>query len=824
MARPIATHNVAYRVRRLRTQRGWSAQKLADHCRGVLTRSTIAKIESGVRQAVTVEELAVLAVALGVDETALLAEPTAAERLGDALVETRRAAKISVPQLADRAHVGTDLITAIERVGRIPAWATVSALVEAMNADVGEFRRLWEAADAPGGKRLGPSLAIVSVAPQQLPPPTRTFVGRTRELGVLDGAFAEQFDHPGASPVICVLSGTGGVGKTSLALAWAHRNRKKFRDGCLYVDLHGFDSHQPASALSAMHTFLFGLGIPDAAIPDDLSSVQSLYRTVVAEKRILVVLDNAQDASQVTPLLPGGELCFTVVTSRQQLSTLVADYGAVNITVGELSVPDSVDLLKKRIGREFDDLESLLLERIARLCTGLPLALNIVGAQAAMNVYPLTELVDRLRAPDNRLDALEGADFNLRSVLGASYETLDDDSARLFRLLGLVPGTAFDRFDASALADTTPDVAGKLLEGLLRSSLIEASTAGKFQMHELLRIYAGDRLEYEESEEVRHSALARFFSYLLSTASDADRHLDSYWEPLGAAEEVSVASRRFFGQRDAADWFASKLDVLLASIRIAAASGFHQFAWQLAAVLTTFMYRQVRWSQWSEILETAAESARILEDAAAEARINRILGTANARLGRFGEARELQERALENYRQLGDRDGQAHTLLMLCRLFNWQGRYRDARRCAAEALEIYTAIDHHGRARAMIDLARSQSNLGEFAKSIVLATDALEQCQREGDRDGECTALALLGDVRYRMGDFSQSVDAYRLAVVLWQAIGDGYQEAETLIRLSESLVAVGDDTAAHSARRNADALLDRIGIPLESRKRLKLR
>ncbi|WP_419198086.1 tetratricopeptide repeat protein [Nocardia vinacea] len=804
----------------MRTQHGWTAQQLADRCGDVLTRSTIAKIESGVRQAVTVEQLAVLARAFAVQEAELLTPPNATEELADALMALRRSARKSTRRLAADTKISPQTVTRIDAADRLPEWSIVERLVEALGGDVSEFNALWRRAKET--QAPAPSLPStgIDIAPQQLPPATRAFVGRHHELAMLDALLSGS----ASGPLVCVISGIGGVGKTALAVTWAHSARKRFPDGCLYVDLHGFDPNEPTSPVSALNLFLLGLGIPGAAIPTDVQAMSGLYRSIVANKRILVVLDNARDAQQVAPLLPAGDSCVTVVTSRQQLPSLAADYGATNVNLSVLPSDEAVALLVRRMAKEDIERESAEIQELAHLCAGLPLALNIVGAQAAMRLYPLTELVDRLRQADNRLDVLEVGDFNLRAALAASYQSLDSNSARLFRLLGLVPSTGFDRYDAAALCGAGMAEVTPLLERLLQASLIESSAPGRFHMHELLWLYAQDRVHAEESEQSRREALNRMLDYLLHTASLADSRLDSYWEPIALDPPTSgTISRTITDQADAVAWFAAELDNLLTAIRLAATHSFLKHAWQLAAVLTTFMYRQVRWHQWTDMLQIAADSARLLEDAAAEARINRILGTAYARLGRYEQAREVHERALATFRTLGDTSGQANTLLMLCRLFNWQGLHEKALECADEALRLYEQTNHPGQARAMIDLGRSNAFLQRYDEATDLAERALVQCREGSDLDGECTALALLGDVHYQVGDFTGAAEAYNSALRLWRTIGDRYQEAETLVRLADSYDSAGEAAAAAESRRDAERLFTTIGLSPQTQQRLKL-
>ncbi|WP_228001753.1 helix-turn-helix domain-containing protein [Nocardia australiensis] len=826
MGRQITTHHVAYRVRRLRAQRGWSAQQLADRCGDTLTRSTIAKIESGVRQTVKVEELEALAHAFGVDEAELLSPPTPAEELSDAVTSLRRSVELSTQQLAVKADVSPQVIALLGVGEQLPDWSTLRNVIEALGGDVAEFHSLWRRADTARHSEPLPQQTqqtSLRVVPQQLPPPSRSFVGRSDELARLD-SMLDQLGEPGQGPVVCVISGIGGVGKTALAVTWAHRIRDRFPDGCLYVDLQGLDVEETTSPAAALDLFLFGLGVPGTAIPSDTRSMAALYRSIVADKRMLVVLDNARDAKQVAPLLPSGGECAAVITSRQQLPVLIADYGAIQVTLGALPLDEAIMLLEARFGASHVDEESAHVAELARLCAGLPLALNIVGAQVAMRLYPVAELVDRLGPTDNRLDALEVGDFDIRAALAASYQSLDGYSARLFRLLGLVPGTSFDRYDAAALCGVKPTEANALLERLLQASLVESSVPGRFHMHELLRLYSQDQVQEQDSDQDRRDALHRLLDYFLHTASVADRLLDSYWEPITLDPlVVGAVARDVADQDDAVTWFTGELDNLLPAIRIANTHGFHKHAWQLAAVLTTFMYRQVRWRQWTDMLNAAVDSASRLGDREALARINRILGTAYARRELYEQAQNAHEQALETFRQLGDLSSQAHTLLMLCRLFNWQRRHSKAKECAAEALRLYEEIDHPGRARAMIDLGRSYARLLEYEKASELANQALLLCQNNNDGDGECTALALLGDVHYDLGHYSFAVEDYSAALELWRAIGDRFQEAETLVRLADSLTNAGDVAASQNARSEAETLFDAIGLPQATQQRLRL-
>jgi tetratricopeptide (TPR) repeat protein/transcriptional regulator with XRE-family HTH domain len=794
---------------------------LADRCADILTRSTIAKIESGVRQALTVDEASALARAFEITDSELLAPASPIEELVDAITSLRRKAGLTPRQLANLTPITAHEINEIDLAETLPEWKTVQTLVEALDGDVDRLRAIWQRASSttPGSAR--PSSDTVRVPPQQLPPATRSFVGRTNELAALDRALRDA-SGPGHGATICTISGIGGIGKTALAINWANLARHHFPDGCLYADLRGADPDRTISHDDVLRQFLIGLGIPPSAITPDTNSMIGLYRSVVADRRLLVVLDDARDAADVAALLPTGDRCVALITSRTRMSTMSSDYGATDITLSELSGADSETLLRTQIGDKVESDPSDI-SQLAALCAGLPLALNAIGAMASTGLYSVADLIALLHEEENRLSLFDLGDYSLRAALTTSYEALPRNAGRLLRLLALLPGSRFDRYLAASVLGVRVQAVTPMLRVLLQAHLIETTTPGRFHMHELIRVFAKELALQEESEASVKMATNRALDYLIHTAADADRNLDAFWEPIELEPPIDgVAYREISDQDVASQWFHDEIEMLIASIHLAAARGFGDHAWKLAVFVTTYLYREVQWRKWTDVLIVALDLTRSLGNPEAEARVYRILGTAYARLRAFDEAQEMQTEALRLFRQLGDINSEAHTLLMLSRNYNWHGDYPAALERSAEALALYRSIDHPGQARAMIDLGRSHAHLREHADALELAQQALSLCQVSSDRDGECSAWALLGDVHFGAGSFIEAISAYEQALALWRSIGDQIQEAETLVRLADSFQASGNTASAEAARCDARKLLEKIGLPQDAQQHLR--
>ena len=440
---------------------------------------------------------------------------------------------------------------------------------------------------AAGQHRQAPALS--PLVPRQLPGVTRHFVGRETELGVLTRLVV---DFSGTGPIIAALTGTAGSGKTTLAVQFARQVAGQFPDGQLYVDLRGFDPvDPPMTATAAIRGFLDVLAKPGPAIPAEVSGQAALYRTALATKRMLIVLDNARDAAQVRPLLPGGAGCLVIVTSRSQLTSLVATEGALPLTLSLFTTDEAHELIARYAQAEPAHDEPRAAELLVRFCAGLPLALAVAAARAATHPgLPLAALVEELR--DARpLDALDGGDLasNVRDAFSWSYRALSPSAARTFRLLGLHPGPDISVRTAVSLAGIPARRARSDLSELLRVHLVTEHAPGRYTVHKLLHAYAVEQAHAEESSAEQHAAFRRMLDHYLHSGYAAALQLNPgrRWPAL-LSVAPGVRPERLTGYAQAVSWFEAEYPILPAVISQAADVGLRPHAGLLAWVLRAY--------------------------------------------------------------------------------------------------------------------------------------------------------------------------------------------------------------------------------------------
>jgi hypothetical protein len=436
------------------------------------------------------------------------------------------------------------------------------------------------------------------VTPRQLPGVISGFAGRGAELDALNVMLAGRTDV-GGTIVISAVDGTAGIGKTALAVHWAHNVADRFPDGQLYVNLRGFDPVGPPLASSdAVRGFLDAFEVPSERIPVSLDAQAALYRSLLAGRRVLVVLDNARDSDQVRPLLPGSAGSLVLVTSRPRLTELIAAEGAHPLTVNLMPVADARQLLAHRLGPGRVEAEPEAVRDIIAMCVRLPLALSIVAARAAAHpTFPMAALAAELREARGSLEAFTDGDLgtDLRAVFSWSYQGLSKSAAPLFRMLGLYPGTAIGAPAAASLAALPLQQARNLLAELARAHLVEEQAPGRFSFHDLLRAYASELAQAYESDTERHSAVRRVLDHYLHTAHGAvrffhprmDLHIRTPLEagvvPEAFADPESEAARA---------WFETEYPVFMDVIRLAVAGGWDTHAWQFSVVLEEYLDRQ----------------------------------------------------------------------------------------------------------------------------------------------------------------------------------------------------------------------------------------
>ncbi|GIG87735.1 AfsR/SARP family transcriptional regulator [Plantactinospora endophytica] len=647
--------------------------------------------------------------------------------------------------------------------------------------------------------------------PEQLPLAVSGFVGRNAELASLHRLLRTEAQEPRVA--ISTVSGMAGVGKTALALHWAHRVAGHFPDGQLYVNLRGYDDADVVSPADALLGFLEALGVPHARIPSSMEARSGLYRSLLASRRMLVVLDNARDSAQVRPLLPGAGGCLVVVTSRDQLSGLVAVECAVPLTLDVLTDEESLSLLGSRLGSHRLVAEPTAAADIIAATGRLPLALSMVAARIATHPsFPLDAFAAELHAAEARLDALANGDA--RRVFSWSYLALGRESARLFRLLGLHPGPDLTTDSAAALAGVSVPAVVPPLRELTRLHLLTEHLPGRYAFHDLLRGYAAELVESAEHTDEQVATRRRLYDHYLHNAYPAALLLQPQWAPIDPVPPLPTQARRAATDHDTAlAWFAAERRVLLRLVVQAAETGFEAYAWQIAWTLNTFLAPRGLWQEQLASQQVALAAAEKIDDVAGQAATNRLLARAFTRLGQHDTAEYRLRRALEFHERLGDPTGQAQTLHNYCELSYLLGRPDEALAHAREALRLYRlAGNGSGEARTLNAIGWLYASTGDYTQAIASCTEALAQQRHSGDRNGQAATLDSLGFAYDRLGDHDRALRCYEQAIGLFRDSADRYHEAETLIRLGDTREAIADLPGAANAWRRAAQIYDELG------------
>jgi transcriptional regulator with XRE-family HTH domain len=531
----------------------------------------------------------------------------ARDGFGEMVRGRRVAAGLTQEELAERSGLGVRTISDIER-GRIgrPHRRSVNLLCKALGLAWPGRARVESAApgegEAPaatlphrGGYAGGAQL--LPVVPRQLPTAIRHLAGRADQLSVLDGLLDRLDGTAGAgatagtegTTLISAISGTAGVGKTALAVHWAHRVAGRFPDGQLYVNLRGFDpSGAPLAPAEAIRGFLDAFGMAAERIPASPDAQAALYRSLLAGRRMLIILDNARDEAQVRPLLPGSAPCLVVVTSRRQLAGLAATDCAHLLNVDVLTHAEADEMLSRRLGPDLVDGESAAVAELIGLCARLPLALAIVAARhAARPARPLRALVEELRPAQDRLTVLDATDVadavtSVRAVFSWSYQSLTQPAARMFRLLAVHPGPDITTAAAASVAGVSPKRARQVLTELVLANLLAEHADGRYTCHDLLRAYAAEQASCSDSDADRRAAMHRMLDHYLHTAFGAALLLDQVDPDARPAALVpGVVPEELADRREAYAWFEAERPVLSAAIRQATRHGFDGHAWHL---------------------------------------------------------------------------------------------------------------------------------------------------------------------------------------------------------------------------------------------------
>jgi len=674
--------------------------------------------------------------------------------------------------------------------------------------------------EQPDARDTGPAPSgqVSQAAPAQLPRDLPNFAGRKADLEfVLTGFTGED-----EASSVTVIAGMAAVGKTTLAVHAAHLMADRFPDGQLYVDLHGFDRSGVAlSQQDAIRQLLAGLGVPPERIPAEAEAQVGLYRSLLSGHRVLVVLDNALRAEQVRPLLPGDSRCGVLVTSRDQMRSIVGIEGARLVVLSPLSREDAHEALSRRLGAARVDAEPGAADRLIELCAGLPLLLSIVAARAAIHpTHPLASIAAELGDSRNGPNAM--ADHpcivETRASLSLSYRELSPNAARLFRLSSLHPGLVVSREAMASLAAISVPAATAGLDELERVHLMTQPEPSCYVSHELVRAYAAEIAGSVPPGEM-DAARRRMLDYYRQTAYKAMRPLRENRSPVTMKEPLpGVTVTMFAGPEDSFAWFARVYPVLRALLDQTVELPLPEYTWQLAWALDPFHNREARWQDKIAVHRQALSAAEDLADPALRAHSYRNLSQALNQIGDQQQALEYLSLAQETYVKLGDQADQARNLSHMVAIMLRTGSSAQAKKYAEMALELSLAAgDRELVAAALNNVACGYSLDGDQAAAVEYAQRGLALLADGGQSDFRAPVLCTLGQCQYRAGDYDAAMANLQEALGIFRARHDRLQEANTLNLIAVAQRSAGNQAAARHAWQTALPLLSDLGHDLPS-------
>lgn len=659
-----------------------------------------------------------------------------------------------------------------------------------------------------------PTRAKTSPVPRELPLDVPAFTGRDACLEELDGLLGSS-----RAVVTMAIDGIAGIGKTALALHWAHRAADRLPDGQLYVNLRGYAQSPPMLPTEALARFLRALGVPQEQIPFDQDEQAAMYRSLTAERRMLVVLDNAATAEQVRPLLPGSATCLVLITSRADLSGLVALEGAHRLTLEVLTAEEAHTLLERTLGDTRVGAEADAVPELARLCGYLPLAIRIAAAHLAGHPgQPIADYLEQLKSGDRltQLGIHDDPQAAVRASFDLSYQTLSPAESRLFRLLGLVPGPDFTPPAAAALMEGSPETAARLLDRLAAAHLIENHVPGRYQFHDLIRLYAGERAR---SEDHHHDdALRRLFDWYLHTADGAAGQL--YREIASMVDDpTDVRPLRFTDHGQTLAWLDAERANLVAVVRHASEHGPHDVAWRLAHALRGYFFFRIG-PDWLETasaglkaasddpvgqaamlhshshayycqgdseqaLVYGAQALRVsgqTDDRRTEPEIHKWSGLACWLLGRLDEALDYLTQSLKQFQAAGNRFGEANVHIGLTAVYDEMGRWDDALEHSRYALDLSKQIGtKYGEAISLQCIGMVHSHVGRDAEAHDFYTTALSMFQQLGSQYSEAACWYLIAVHHRNTGNFPRAIADGERALEMARKTGDTRSEANSL-------------------------------------------
>ena len=629
------------------------------------------------------------------------------------------------------------------------------------------------------------------------------------------GAAAE----PSLTVKVCAITGAPGVGKTALAVHWAHQVRDRFPDGDLYIDMHGYGPAASLTEEQALDTFLRALNVPPEAIPINLDERAALYRSLIGDKEMLILLDNVASARQVRNLLPGSRRCLALVTARSSLSSLVAREGAARVMLDVLSPGEAVQLFADIVGEERVEAEYDAASRIARLCSYLPLALRVVAERAAGHTHlSLAGLADELSSEQNRLDALASDDddlTNVRAVFSWSYRALPPEHRRLFRTIGLHAGAEFSGAVAAALVGQSVPAVHRQLSDLAKAHLVQAVGADRYRSHDLLRAYSAERAQYEDSQRERTHAARRMFGWYLLAADNARKAILPYSQSLDLAGPANLDIPAFGDAPSAMDWYEQERLNLLAAVRQSLDLGQYDIAWKIPVVADGFFELRSYWQEWSEIHNEALGAATTIGDSLGEASARRCLGDVCWRTHNYEEAFAHYERGTVLARKIGDPWIEGFSIRGTGLVHEEMGQVDLAVPSFELAREVFDSAGiARGTGMCLLSLGKCHRAAGDLLRAARYCTDAVVVFRQLADRWSEAWGLVPLGEIDRELGRLDSAVDQLTEAVNIFDDFHDRRSTALAQAELGETYLALGDVAGARRTWTDAVDVLTEFSDP----------
>jgi len=656
-------------------------------------------------------------------------------------------------------------------------------------------------------------------APNLLPADIADFTGRAEQIRQIHRHLADTGDEVRFAAPVVVVVGKGGIGKTTLGVHAAHGVADHFPDGQLFADLHGGGGSHQVSSMQVLERFLRALGVPGTQIPEGNDERAEVYRNLLADRKVLVVLDDVSSESQVLPLLPGSRSAGVIITSRSRLAGLA---GALRIEVDVFDADKSVDLLARIAGVARVEAQAEAATAVAAHCGNLPLALRIAGARlAARPHWSVQQLVDRLADETSRLDELRHGEMGIRPSISLSYDSTAEPTRQLFRRLALLDMPVFSGWLSAALLDQPIAKAEDLLDDLVTAQLIEtvgnaSGLHSQYRFHDLIRVFARERLAADEPVAERRAALERALSALLFLAEEAHRrHKGGDYDRIHGEAPRWPLPERVVNQlvADPLAWYDQERAALVAGVRQAAQAGLAELCWSLASSAVALFESRIYLDDWRETHDIALEATRKAHDARGQAAILYSLGSLHITQLQFDQALSEFTAAGELFNSIGDDRGVALVTRHIATVDRLSGRLDDAARRFEQALDIFRrTADRVATASVLHGLAQVRIEQSKFSDAMELLADALDLCQAARYSRLEAQVLHRMGEACLLMGDLTQAISAFERALMITSGMGDLIGEAYALQGLGVAEIRRGEFDQARRALQRAVQLADSVG------------